>query len=79
MSCLQGDKMFDLQRDAADTYPRLEELLQHLQFLLGPGACVFWSHFELQRLVVLWIESYAALEHVRLEHDHPWLIRVHNR
>ncbi len=65
--------------DAAHTYPRLKELLQHLKLLLGPGTCVFWSDFELQCLVVLWIESHAAFEHVGLEHDHARLIRVHNR
>lgn len=61
------------------TYPRLKELLQHLKLLLGPWTCVFWSDFELQRLVVLWVESYAALEHVRFEHDHARLVGVHNR
>ena len=64
---------------AAHAYPCLEELLQDLKLLLGPGTCVFWSDFELQCLVVLWVESHAALEYLRLEHDHPRLIRVHNR
>lgn len=60
----------------AHTYPGLKELLQHLQLLLGPGPRVFWRHLELQRLVVLGIESHAALEHVRLEHDHARLVGV---
>lgn len=68
-----------VQVDAAYVYPCLEELLKHLQLLLGPGTCVFWSDFELQCLVVLWIESHATLQHVCLEHDYPRLIRVNNR
>lgn len=64
--------------NAVFTHPRLKELLQHLQLILGPWAGVFWSDFELQGLVALWVEGHAALEHVRLEHDHPRLVRVHD-
>lgn len=63
---------------AALSYPRLKELLQHLELLLGPGTCIFRSDFELQRLVVLWVESHAALEHIRLEHYDARLIGVHD-
>lgn len=65
--------------NAVYSYPCFKELLQHLKLLRGPGTCVFWSDFELQCLVVLWVQSHAALEYIRLEHDHPRLIRVHNR
>lgn len=60
------------------TYPGLKELLQYLQLLLGPGTSILRSDFELQRLVVLGVESNTALQHLRLEHDHPRLIGVHN-
>lgn len=60
------------------TYTGLEESLQHLKFFLGPGTCVFWSDFELQRLVVIWVESHTALEHFSFKHDHPRLVRVHD-
>lgn len=63
-------------RCLAQTYPRLEELLQHLQLLLGPWPRVLRRNLELQRLVVLRIESHATLEHVRLEHDHARLVGV---
>lgn len=65
--------------DSAYTHACLKELLQHLQFLLSPWTCIFWSDFELQCLVVLWVESNATLENICLEHDYSWLIRVHNR
>lgn len=58
------------------THPGLEELLQHLKLLLGPGTRVFWSDFELQRLVVLWVESHAAFQDVGFEHDHARLVGV---
>lgn len=58
----------------SNTYPRLKELLQHLELLLRPGTCVFWGDLELQSLVVLWVEGYSALEHVCLEHDYPWFV-----
>lgn len=60
------------------THSRLKELLQHLQLLLRPGTCVFWGDLELQRLVVLRVEGDSALEHVRLEHDDPRFVGVHD-
>lgn len=60
------------------TYPGLEEPLQHLQLLLGPGPGVLGRHLQLQRLVVFGVERHAALEHLRLEHDDTRLIGVHN-
>lgn len=59
--------------------PSLKEPLQHLELLLGPRTCVLWGNFELQSLVVLWIESHSALKNIRFEHDHAWLVGVHDR
>lgn len=56
------------------TYPCLKELFEHLKLLLRPRTCVFWSDFELQCLVVLWVEGHPALEHVCLEHEYPWFV-----
>lgn len=60
------------------TNPCLKELLQNLQFLLGPGPCIFWSDFQLQCLVILWVKCHPALQHICLEHDDSRLIGVHN-